>query len=66
MIKLFNLSENKFLRNLFQIDLRNEPAYGEDKLYVTFKTISTGEYIIGFTIARIHRLCPKQTSRCPA
>lgn len=32
MIKLFNLSENKLLRNLFQIDLRNEPAYGEDKL----------------------------------
>lgn len=31
MIKLFNLSENKFLRNLFQIDLQNEPAYGEDK-----------------------------------
>lgn len=32
MIKLFNLSENKLLRNLFQIDLRNEPANGEDKL----------------------------------
>lgn len=31
MIKLYNLSENKFLRNRFQIDLQNEPAYGEDK-----------------------------------